>query len=221
MELDDRMPLGTLYIERFMRPLLAGRQLESFLTGALKDEYKIRWIAENSYTHVNSFDKIVLASASSGRKLVWHQWKLVGSEDEIEIHNHRWDFVSYVIRGTVEDRDYVPCNAGKMRTLHYRYRSPEGARSYKLQYLGEAALSETRRYTHRAGDFYVQHRDTVHIALALAVDTDTLIVQDAATKPGSDIYALRQPSATTRELTKFTPGEVHARIRILLEILAQ
>lgn len=221
MELGDRMPLEALYIERFMRPLLVGRQLESFLTEILEDERQICWVAENSYHHFNSFDKVVLASTPSGRKLVWHQWKLAGSEDEIEIHNHRWNFVSYVIRGAVESRDYVPSSTGGLRTLHYRYRSPEGGRSYRLQYLGEAALSETRRYVHRAGDFYVQDRDTVHTALALAADTDTMIVQDAVTRAHSDIYAFGQPSAIIRELTRFGPGEVQIKIRTLLDTLAQ
>jgi hypothetical protein len=219
MDLSDRSPLTADFIQTFMRPLIEGRGLRSILTRILGDEEALQEIEKNSYVHFNSFNKIVLASSPAGRKVVWHQWKMADRQEDIEIHNHRWGFVSHILRGALESREYTIRPDGAVQVQHYKYRSPQGPSSYRLEFVGHTGLTEVRRYVYRAGDYYVQPRDAVHAALAAEPNTNTLIIQDRVTRSTSDVFTHGEQPLPSRVSSAFTREELRSRIDELRQLI--
>lgn len=132
--------------------------------------------------HPNGFVKLPLARvARDGRRLFLHIW--VAGEEDAEIHDHRWDFASTVLRGTLVNTtiDIAPQiehdDAAGYRIVHYRPR-PGGYRFTPVRTDHDVVVTSRRTATLAAGTRYRMTDRTLHRARALP-GTVTLIARGA------------------------------------------
>ncbi|MEU5977411.1 hypothetical protein [Streptomyces sp. NPDC047315] len=132
--------------------------------------------------HPNGFVKLPLARvARDGRRLFLHIW--VAGEEDAEIHDHRWDFASTVLRGALVNTtvDVAPQiehdDAAGYRVVHYRPR-PGGYRFTPVRADHDVVVTSRRTATLAAGTRYRMTARTLHRARALP-GTVTLIARGA------------------------------------------
>jgi hypothetical protein len=182
---------------------------ESFSPGAIIRAYlanraNLSTIAARSYAHSNGFEKIVLED-QPGYKLRLHVWWRGNHALDSDVHNHSWDFASWVLIGGLctELFTEVPADAATEPMEHYRFVPAvrNGRMSYELQHRGSCGLKRVFAATHDADTRYaLQHRQ-LHTGNPDAERlTATLVLQTRTLAPESDIYrrtALSSPSTTT------------------------
>lgn len=128
------------------------------LEAILADAALAEKVAAGSYSHVNGFDKISLWRWSNAAKCRLHIWwnRFPYSE---EIHNHRWDFASAILTGSLHSRFFSP-SAGTSWT-------PTECRTEVDHYAFEPAsdpcgLIQTLEMSLSTGDSYALHHDQLH-----------------------------------------------------------
>ena len=216
MDLGDAIPLSSAYIDAFFRPFIVGGGALSLIRAILADEDRLASCAANGYRHHNDFTKVVLGVSPAGRKLVWHQWRQREPWVDGDLHNHRWDFVSYISAGELELTDFEEDRSGPLAVTRYAYESPGGRAEYSLRRVGPARLREVRRTKVAAGEFYHQPHRIVHTAASRSQGTGTLIVQGEVAVPGTDVYLAE---AGEERLDRTAPRFSPADLRPLLEQL--
>jgi hypothetical protein len=220
VHLGDTIPLSPAYIEAFFRPFVEGGGARTLVETILADDGRLAWCAAHGYRHHNDFGKVVLGVSATGRKLVWHDWRDRGPWTDGDHHNHRWDFVSYVIAGELELTDFAEDPAGPLPATRYAYESPGGRADYALRRVGPARLREVRRVKVAAGDFYHQPHEVVHTAASRSRGTGTLIVQDAPATPGSDVYLTEASERTVRRAApRYSPAGLRPLLTRLRDAL--
>ncbi len=215
-DLGDTTPLSSAYIDGFFRPFVERGGALGLVRAVLADEGRLAWCAANGYTHHNDFTKVVLGVSPAGRKLTWHEWRQRQPWVDGDHHNHRWDFVSYVVGGELDLADFAEDPAGPLEVTRYRYESPDGQAEYSLRRVGSARLRETRRMKVTAGEYYHQPYATVHNAASHSPGTSTLIVQGEVASTSTDVYLAGEDAERIgRAAPRFAPAE----LRPLLERL--
>jgi len=216
LDLGDAIPLSSGYVDAFFRPFVERGGALSLVRAILADEHRLASCAANGYRHHNDFTKVVLGVSPAGRKLVWHQWRQKEPWVDSDLHNHRWDFVSYIAAGELELTDYEEDRRGPLAVTRYAYESPGGRAEYSLRRVGPARLREVRRTKVPAGEFYHQPHRTVHTAASQAQGTGTIIVQGEVATAGTDVYLA---GAGEERLDRTVPRFSPAHLRPLLEQL--
>lgn len=165
-------PLSALGTLRATTPLAALLEL------IRRDRSSLSELASCSYRHRNGFDKIVLASAGNGgMKLVLHVWPTSDLPDQDHIHDHRWDFASVVLVGSLKLDMYQADHCGESYTL-MRYRSLPGPGNCALEPGGTMMVSVHASATMTIGSSYTWSADVLHRAYGVPGQlTATLIVQ--------------------------------------------
>jgi hypothetical protein len=216
LDLGDSIPLSPAYVDAFFRPFVEQGGALSLVRSILADEHRLASCAANGYRHHNDFTKVVLGVSPAGRKLVWHQWRQKEPWVDSDLHNHRWDFVSYIAAGELELTDYEEHPDGRLDVTRYAYASPGDRSEYALRRVGPARLREVRRRKIPAGEFYHQPHRTVHTAASQAQGTGTIIVQGEVASAGTDVYLA---GAGEEHLERTVPRFSPADLRPLLEQL--
>ncbi|GLU33196.1 hypothetical protein WKR88_16290 [Trinickia caryophylli] len=112
-----------------------------------------RW-ASQSYCHANGFVKLVAyASPCSRFRLRVHVWPPGCERQRLNVHNHRYAFVSLVVRGQIDDYLWRPSANGLLfKRFVYRPRNDDGY--YAHEHTGNAALEIADVRRHTAGTLY-------------------------------------------------------------------
>jgi hypothetical protein len=148
---------------------------------SLLDGYSdLTHLASISQLHPNSFVKIPIAVAPNGTKFVIHRWFDRVTSDR-DLHNHRWNFVSAVLRGGLEAGNYVASQDPDGDFVEFAYRSATDQHAYPLEAVGRARLSLDGVESRDEGALYAQDHSIIHGAGASAAQTVTVIVQAPAT----------------------------------------
>jgi hypothetical protein len=152
--------------------------LTSLLDFLRADAAMLAVVASRSYRHRNGFDKIVLAAPSaSPLKLVLHVWPEGGLANSDNIHDHRWDFSSVIICGSLQLEFYEQDAGGKSYSV-MRYRPMPEVGSFELRPDGTATVSSCASVTMTEGSTYRWSCDRLHRAWGLPGRvTATLLVQ--------------------------------------------
>lgn len=176
------------------------------------------WVAEVEATHElskfeqvhpNSFNKYVLAvNPEVGSKLVLHSWHSGSSFESAEIHNHRWNFISAVLNGSVEGQTLNVDPAGDINKYEYRYSSPNGGSSFELLPVGEASLRVAGAKSVAAGGVYFQYHDLIHRARPAEPNTVTLVLQGPVVNTNTRVFREFRPDER-RQVQVHRP-ETHA-----------
>jgi hypothetical protein len=103
------------------------------IKNVLNNEAHINDVSKMSYRHINGFDKIVLYSSGDNlfklRLHIW--WPTEAAYSREHIHNHRWDFATYIVLGSYRLETYVQSKEGEP-VYSYSYWSPENQSTYKM-----------------------------------------------------------------------------------------
>lgn len=150
------------------------------LGGAIAADTEILQCAcADSYLHENGFFKLTLAESVDGRfRVRLHVWDSGAPSHAQNVHNHRFDFVSFVLCGELSNILWTASSNGEPYA-HYSYEPRSGRSDYQLHFHGTVRLGKTSSACWKKGDAYrmpIQALHTVEVSgRALPV---TLLVED-------------------------------------------
>jgi hypothetical protein len=156
-------------------PLKAESLLSSFVgrEGAL-DELLERGLEGElrgrAVWHPNGFMKVRLRLPKDRGAVRFHQWKT--SERPEDVHNHRWNFVSHVLRGELMSQAFEVVDGREYEK--YRCRSSPGG--YSLDQIGTCSIRRSGGQVYAMGDTYFQSHDAFHLARPVVPSTLSMIV---------------------------------------------
>lgn len=140
----------------------------------------LRSLASRSYRHPNGFIKITLEIDSAGAAVRLHHW--IQSQEESNLHSHRWNMRSRILRGFYRARDFVEHPSGLERFRHYCSDNVNG--QYLVRLDGPACLTVTRDEVYRSGDVYDLNAGDVHHVLEFSPENVLSLV--CCSSPRSD-----------------------------------
>lgn len=168
----------------------AQQQLRRCLVDLMRSHDSLARVASRSYQHDNGFIKIVLSEhETGGSALRLHVWEPHSSAFRGNIHNHCWNFESYVIAGALCYEEFVLDSEGPILATRYAY-DPASTLSYQLVPKGQASLRSTRTGRHEAGLAYRLTSDTLHRTWSdPTVYTATILRQGHRKRDHADVLA--------------------------------
>lgn len=162
------------------------------------DSRTLQDLSRKSHFHDNGFLKLTLFETSDQAfRIRLHVWKN-GAED-VNIHNHRYDFASLVVSGVIENRRWRLSEAGKMIKV-FQYSSRDENGEYRLARRGQAYLTPCEPEMYAKGDWYRMGHDDLHTAKAVVNGpVVTMCLQDRRMlKPHAWTYSTHHPDDAER-----------------------
>lgn len=172
----------------------------------------------DTFWHPNGFAKIILATASSGEQARVHYWA-GGAGDDGDLHNHRWPYSSWVVRGRFVQTIYEASASGEMIFAHYTWADgcvggPRDGSSVKV------ALGEVSREVLAHGATYSLREGVVHRFSPMEAGL-TVAIQGAAMRDRSDIFVpLDSPTGRERKPIRMSAEQAASVVREILGVLS-
>ena len=193
-----------------------------FLKLALSDQEQLRLIASRSYAHYNNFDKIVLLSCpDSPYDLRLHVWWPDECQSAREnIHDHKWDFSSVVLKGEYYFEIYELSPVG-FEMYEHRYFTRAGRDQYDLPVVSKERLNCISAGEVRAGDAYTMTNDILHrVVCSTHGVTATLVVQSRKVKDYARVFT-DKPDELLQSIRSmvFSVKEISEKFERLLRML--
>jgi hypothetical protein len=164
---------------------------------------RLGW-ANQSYRHENGFIKLIAFSTPCNAfRLRVHVWPRECDIERLNVHNHRYSFISFIARGEIDDYSWSPSESGS-RFDRFVYRPRDESGYYFHEHTGSAALQirQVRRY--RAGDLYALDSSELHCtAPAGTVAPVTFFVEDRRALKAHAITYSRHQNAVEKRI--YTP----------------
>ena len=186
-------------VDRCVRRAADG-EIAAFFRDALElleDEHRPRG---GSVLHENGFRKISLfKDPESSMQLRLNFWP-AGTVDA-SIHNHRWHFFSFVVRGSIDHSIFEVSPSDEPGALSMVELSDADANLKKT--IGAAtpvALRETHRTSLSQGGAYSLDLDSFH-TISTATDAVTLMVTGRPLRPFTQVVRTAAAAATRRRLS--------------------
>lgn len=190
------------------------------------NDFDIETIIENSFKnfHVKGFDYICLKRTQSHtRKVYFFDGDVTKLPEIVNPHDHRYDFTTTVLKGSMSNSLYIRDNAG----IHYNefeWRTPLlGGNGFTWK--GETCLREIKR-NHYDSDGVKRYGMMAEEFHTIRMHSDNVII---VLDQYSDIVPIHQPTLTFMQdkkapsldglYEKFTPDEVINRLNILRGLL--
>lgn len=199
--------------------------LRRLVEDRLHDSSRIRTIAAASYRHDNGFWKVVLAETDS-YKLRAHLW-LEGEHllaAEPNIHNHRWNFSSVLLRGGyVQETFELSDRDDGLPVLRWMYTpAPNGLAGDVIEH-GTAHVKPVSQTAFRSGDRIAMSADELHRVVTQAQQTTiSLVVNGPTIRSDTSVYTQgRLALLPANVLRRLTPAEVERAIGELGRALAE
>ena len=165
-------------------------EIEEAIRSALSYPSSIESIAQESYCHQNGFYKLPLMT-KNGEKFRLHVYR-VGAKADENIHNHRWDFESKVLCGSLPMHLYEVVE-GNSHRLHTYLRK---GRLYIIQYLRKIGLIQSPLISIRAGKKYVMKNSLHHKIAPVKMLTITYMTTRKTTQRTCDLINEKDMSST-------------------------
>jgi len=179
--------------------------LEQLFDSIRNDKEWMEDIVERSYSHKIGFDKLVLVSMQDPeRKLRLHIWdkKTIPQQaTDADIHNHRWNFCSTILTGTMQFEIFE--RESGQEVYEYEY-TPVGEESeYSLNSLGKSELHRKFAGSFQAGMDYEITHDIIHRTYVNKDEmTVSLMFQGPQCKPKTNVFneqRIENPESITVE----------------------
>lgn len=161
--------------------------------------------ASQSYRHENGFIKLLAFSTPCNAfRLRVHVWPLTSECDveRLNVHSHRYSFISFIARGEIDDYSWVPTESGsEFNRFLYRPRDETGC--YFHEHTGTATLSIDRIRRYSRGHLYALDSSELHCtAPAGSTRPVTFFVEDRrALKTRATTYSRHQDVVEQRIYT--------------------
>lgn len=135
--------------------------LDELVKEITNDTEWLRFICSKSYSHSNGFDKLTLFRGSNLRVRLHIYW-LNNKNKNPNIHDHRWNFSSFIIKGGYKSEIYEISDVGTNKFLYHYYSQASNKENYELDFIKKVKLAhiETKEYTEnnintgKAGDIH-------------------------------------------------------------------
>ena len=137
-ELSKEKEVNLIYND-IIKSLIIDKKLLQYLEYILKSQpIKIKEILSKSYIHYNGFYKITLLDSIDPKfKLRLHFWAKQPTRLYSEnIHDHKWNYSSCVLKGNLTMEEYKLSKNGKTK-FSYEYLPINNSGTHKLNYLGK------------------------------------------------------------------------------------
>jgi hypothetical protein len=184
-------------------------RLVKLLGSILDSKDYISEMAENSYVHDNGFDKIVLVSDARYKLRLHIWWDELTSEENI--HDHRWDFYSVVISGSIRFEQYKVADTG---TLLHEYKYIDQGDQYQIEHVGETILTFDNVGTLAPkSHYFLSHLIPHRIKPDPSKLTSTIIFQGSAIRNWTRLFSDRMLNKTrTVQQEPFTVDQLRSRL---------
>lgn len=149
--------------------------------------------ARRSYRHALGFEKIMLMVGARASTLRLHVWRPadVPAHAAEHIHNHRFEFASAVLRGSVAMETFTPHPGGTPMTAFEESIGTDG-RSWVMRPRGQERLRKTMDLRLAAGTLYQMDAEAMHrVTNDPSRRTITLFLEAASGhgRTTTDVYA--------------------------------
>ncbi len=185
-------------------------------------------IASQSYRHVNLFDKIVLVDSNdpSMFRLTLHFWCPPFTAKELNeelIHEHRFNFWSKILLGTLHSECFVESDEGDAYQAYRYFPSQESNDTFQdyYQFVKNVKLFRKTPSQRQCGETYFLSAPTIH-RINISVDElcCTLVLRGPRLRDYSLVYNTSYPTGDTRITNRmFTPEELTTKLRTLIKKL--
>jgi hypothetical protein len=140
------------------------------------------------YRHANNFNKIPLCSSpTSGITVVLHLWRdqlsPVGMDSDV--HDHRWDFCSRILVGTLRNKLYEVAEDGEEHQAWAYSSSGSGSDYGLMETAGTVRIQLSSAALFRAGSSYYQRGHLLHTAAPLVLPTITVVARGHPDRPSA------------------------------------
>ena len=204
--------------ERF-RSLIKSGTFRELLREQIADPVALLYLAQQSQLHPNNFLKIPLVVTAGTSKLVVHKWSDEPGADP-DLHNHRWNFVSTVLRGRLSATTFSALDDLEGHYEEFAYGSATSQAFYPLTPVGRVSLSQSGRTSASAGEYYAQDHEIIHGAASVMPDTVTLIVQAPESSSECRVFRPFGTSETAPPIINPEPDAVRSTLTDVLALLS-
>jgi predicted metal-dependent enzyme (double-stranded beta helix superfamily) len=141
---------------------------------------------QDSYRHDNGFTKLLLFAAPTDEfKVRLHVWpKPYGSEHNI--HDHRFNFWSAVLRGKLRNTIWT-LGPGEERQ-HYRYYPRKAQGRYRLERVGPATLARERQFDVHQDASYRFDSNLLHTVESHGSAVTLLVEDRTSLRPFANVF---------------------------------
>jgi len=163
--------------------------IRALLQQSAADPAQVEWTRERSYRHANGFLKLTIAEAR-GVRLRMHIWPTAQTWNG-NIHNHRWNFASRILTGTMEDSRFTVTEPGRGSIAARYCRDVENVED--LTRFREVGVKLDSRMLHREGSTYTMNSDSFHMISGSYSRSDeivSLVITCAPVRPDSLVVGL-------------------------------
>lgn len=175
------------------REAMASGAVARLVTNTLADHNQLALMAARSYEHANGFDKLVL-EVGSGWKMRFHYWPTPeASLDGVNIHNHRWDFASSILLGTLQAHYYEVTEDVGGALDAFSYESPDGSNAYRFTLRGRAGATLVETTQLPVGITYALDHQRSHRVSVIDSPAASLVLQGPVRKNATRV--LRKPNS--------------------------
>jgi hypothetical protein len=209
----------------FIDTLAQSENLIRFLRDLLADDSRVQDLAKQSEAHRLGFDKIILEMCSI-YQLHLHIWWPREQAFKDGIHNHKFNFTSKILKGSLAEEIYERCDSGGIFMHEYLALSNESKSTDRFQYKGYQQICCCRKTTYPAGTTYFLHNSAFHNAVPNDHKelTITLFIRTANVKNADTIFE-EQPFATDGTNVKvpnivLTADEYRERILKVIDLFS-
>lgn len=211
-QMDSQFYLKTL------KDIIENKNLFKALRKATQNENYINSVSNHSYSHSNGFDKFVLDSSDEfGLKLRLHiWWKNNQIIEESDIHNHPWDYASYVISGEYE---MIVFEAGEGKQ-YFESTLPtlqEYENNLEVDSRSKFSLIEALRIKCPISTYHYLHHSQLHKITSPKEYTATIILQGPHINKKTKVLNEKKTNKTPFDLNYITNEEVSNKLNIILD----
>jgi hypothetical protein len=163
----------------------------------------------------------------NGYRLTMHLWPPPFTDDEVDdeqIHDHRFNFWSSVLLGTLESQNFIRARCGApIREYQYvpEKRSVATVGNF-YKFTGVATLLDLPGSCVGIGEAYHLRYHSIHrVVLPRQKMTCTLVLRGPRLRQYSSVFSNSRRYDPARQNIMFTPGQLAVKLRLVLRALEQ
>jgi hypothetical protein len=187
----------------------------------LENEHQLFSLTDRAYKHPNQFDKVVLVrSEDEGRwQLRLHIWRHQ-RQGHADIHNHRWDFASWVIAGRFRQECFKVVESGGAPMGLYSWSDGCDA-TLPVPFVDTVQVEPTTTNILARGDWYELKADVLHDLAALEPGL-SMVLQGPTVRHHSDIIrSIDHAGSHLPHADHLSLAQVHNSLELALQLLDQ
>lgn len=176
----------------------------------LNDPRQLNIILDRSYRHQNGFHKIVITEGALF-KLRLHIFENMA---EIQlpmenIHNHRWNFSSQILKGDLKMEIYEKTDYGDNVYFDYNYNPSKHGNKYEVDLCGLTKLVMKEERLYKEGSFYYMNNKELHrIVNPTDQKVETIVMTGIPTNAKCKLYSQRVFTEGEKLMLKYSRLEL-------------